>query len=322
MEIWDLNPVRQSRRRFLQDVQKGLMRKPKRLHSKYFYDEKGSHLFEQIMALPEYYPSRCENEILKTHAKDIISKAAGKKGLLLVDLGSGDGAKTEHLLPYIENTNGAYWPVDISHAAIEEQLTRLEKKHSQLRCIGLIGEFTQALRKVREARPKGVPVLALFLGGNIGNFDDRGAMAFLRGIWQSLLPGDSLLIGFDLQKDPHQIERAYDDAGGVTAEFNLNLLDRINEELDSDFDRKNFKHYATYNPILGVCQSFLVSVKKQTIHIGGQLFVLEAFECLHTENSYKYTFAQIEELARRIGFAVEHHYTDSKGWFTSSLWRR
>ncbi|WP_303311940.1 L-histidine N(alpha)-methyltransferase [Hymenobacter sp. BT730] len=299
-------------------VRQGLSHTPKTLSSMYFYDDEGSRLFQQIMQLPEYYPTRTELGIF-TGQKAEISQAlrpAGNKPFRLLELGAGDGLKTKVLLRHLLEQRAAftYEPVDISGGALAGLAESLQRELPQLQVEPIETDYFSALAEVRQdAAPKAV----LFLGSNIGNFlpDDR--QQFLRQLSSHLAPADRLLIGFDLQKDPRLIRAAYDDSQGVTAAFNLNLFTRLNRELGADFDLKHWAHYTDYDPLSGAVRSFLVSRRAQTVHFTALDFSVPfaAWEVIHTENSYKFTRPQIEELAAAADLQVVAFFTDERQYF-------
>jgi L-histidine N-alpha-methyltransferase len=310
------------RENFLHDVVAGLDGKPKSIPSRYFYDAAGSALFEAIMSQPEYYLTRCEAEILSARRGDILG-AMGNEPFYLLDLGAGNGEKTRLLLD-----NGGkrdlllgYVPVDISLPALRSLEDGLRRDLPWLRVRPLAGSYLPALERFRPPRPG--RKLALFLGSNIGNFDRLEALRFLQALRDRLDDGDMLLIGFDLRKDPEAIRRAYSDAAGVTARFNLNLLERINRELGGEFLPETFRHQAVYDAKQGVARSYLISLHDQKVRIGraGRAFAFEEGESLHTEDSFKYSEEEIERMARIAGFEVAAHFTDKGRRFVDSLWR-
>ncbi|OON68668.1 L-histidine N(alpha)-methyltransferase [Hymenobacter sp. CRA2] len=300
----------------------GLSRQPRALSSMYFYDEVGSQLFQQIMALPEYYPTRTEFGLLTQH-RQAISQAltpADGQPFHLLELGAGDGLKTKILLRELldRNTRFTYAPVDISPSAVEGLATSLRTELPTLQVQPLVAEYTTALAELH-GQPGRKAVL--FLGSTIGNFPPAERQQFLGALAAQLGPDDRLLIGFDLRKGPRQIRAAYDDAQGVTAAFNLNLLTRINRELGADFDLAAWEHFADYDPQTGAMRSFLVSNRAQTVHIAAleRTFAFEAWEAIHTENSFKFTPPQIEALAAAAGLRVQQVFSDEQQWFADVL---
>lgn len=301
-----------------QHVATGLGRVPKTLSSMYFYDDAGSRLFQQIMELPEYYPTRAEFAIFREHGAAIVaalSPAAGE-AFALVELGAGDGAKTKLLLRELlgKGTDFTYAPVDISAGAMSGLVEALKTELPALHVAPVVESYANALTQLR-TWPGSKAVL--FLGSNIGNFGPAERLDFLRQLAAPLNPTDRLLIGFDLQKDPRRIRAAYDDAQGVTAAFNLNLLTRLNRELGADFDLAHWQHYTDYSPLNGAVRSFLVSTRAQQVHIAAleQTVDFAAWEVIHTENSYKFTLPQVEALAAEAGLRVVASFTDAAADF-------
>ncbi|MBF9144073.1 L-histidine N(alpha)-methyltransferase [Hymenobacter properus] len=301
-----------------QHVAAGLRKTPKTLSSMYFYDDAGSRLFQQIMALPEYYPTRAEAAIFQQHGRALAAalSPAGSPDFSLVELGAGDGAKTKLLLRELLQGNAAftYAPVDISAGAMTGLVDTLRRELPALRVAPVVEDYATALTQLRTwPGTKAV----LFLGSNIGNFGPAERLNFLRQLAAPLGPADRLLIGFDLQKDPRRIRAAYDDAQGVTAAFNLNLLTRLNRELGADFDLAHWQHYTDYSPLSGAVRSFLVSTRAQQVHIAAleETVDFAAWEVIHTENSFKFTLPQIEALAAEAGLRVVTFFTDAAGDF-------
>lgn len=314
-------PIPQSA--FARDVLRGLSAVLKTIPSKYFYDERGSRLFEQIMDLDDYYPTRCEREILQKHAP-AIAAAMPDRRLRVLEAGAGDGRKTEILLRQLLKGGRSceYVPIDICPQSIAKLTHSLDERlpNSALRIRGLVAEYFEALGRLERASPS--RNLVLFLGSNIGNFDHDQSKDFLKRLRQLLRPGDLALIGFDLKKDLEILRRAYDDDRGVTREFNFNLLDRINRELGGCFERGAFRHHATYNLCAGCMESWLVSVRDQEvpIHALDRVFALRAWEGIRVERSYKYDLDQIEALALATGFGARQHFFDGQRYFVDSLW--
>ncbi len=307
-----------------QDVDAGLSAKHKYLPSKYFYDAKGDKLFQQIMEAPEYYLTKSEFEIFSTQHAQILEKVEAKGAFNLVELGAGDGYKTKVLLDYLtkKTSDSEYYPIDISKDVLVELKADLAKRYPKLTVTTLNYEYFTALRELNALNDK--PKLLLFLGGNIGNFKTKTATRFFEQLFAAMRPGDYLLNGIDLKKKPETIIAAYNDKGGVTRDFNLNLLTRINETLDANFDLNTFKHHPTYNPHNGEARSYLLSTKAQRVTVGAlnKSFHFEPFEAIHTEISKKYNLLEIENLAQRTGFKVVEHFTDSNRYFVNTLWQK
>ena len=294
-------------------VADGLGRTPRALSSKYFYDDAGSRLFQHIMALPEYYPTRTEFAIFREHGAAIAAalRPAAVGAFSLVELGAGDGAKSKLLLAELlaADPSFTYAPVDISAGAMSGLVAALARELPGLAVAPVVADYATALGQLR-TRPGGKAVL--FLGSNIGNFQPAERLDFLRQLAAPLGPADRLLIGFDLRKDPRRIRAAYDDAQGVTAAFNLNLLTRLNRELGADFDLAHWQHYTDYHPLSGAVRSYLVSGRAQAVRVAAldETFAFAAWEVIHTENSYKFTRPQIEEMAAAAGLRVVAAFTD------------
>lgn len=306
------------------DVLDGLTCKPKELPSKYLYDEKGSHLFEKIMKLEEYYPTRCELEILLRCKKD-LQQMTGQNRFRLVELGVGDAKKTRVLLRHLleEGYEFEYVPIDCCQEMVEQVVASLQKEFSRypLSVVGLVADYSTALAWI--SKENSLRNVILFLGSSIGNFDPKQAEHFLHQIWNALSDGNCVFIGFDLKKDISILERAYDDASGITREFNLNLLDRMNRELEADFNRNEFFHHSYYNPCEGRMESWLISKKAQIVNIGllQRTFDFQPWEGIHIENSYKYSISDIETLAETMGFVICDELTDSRGYFVDAVWQ-
>jgi len=291
---------------FAFDVLTGLAESPKRLPSRYFYDDRGSEIFQQIMELDEYYLTGCEEEILEEHGQAILA-ATGDGPLSLVDMGAGDGKKTLLLLDRLvaAGRSARYLPIDISEAAIAGLTGVVEGSYPDIAVEGVVSEYFSGLQWLgHQPRRSAVGTgdssqLVLFLGSNIGNLDRPRARTFLRRLWTGLASGDHVLIGFDLKKDIELLLAAYNDRQGVTASFNLNLLTRINRELGGHFSVDRFRHFSTYNVFWGAMESYLVSLDPQEVRIDRlqSSFTFRAWEPLHTEYSYKYLLADIERLA-------------------------
>lgn len=315
----------QFREEFARDVREGLRSKPKFLLAKYFYDEEGSKLFEEITRLPEYYPTRTEAAILRENAARIRNALDGD--ISLVELGSGSSAKTKILLENIleEQAKLHYLPIDISPTILDETARHLDARYPRLTTIPIASEYGEGLRQATRFathEPEAADrKLILFLGSSIGNFERHDAGAFLDTVRNGIGKDDALLVGFDLQKDRGVLEAAYDDDAGVTARFNLNLLTRINRELGGEFDLGSFRHRAYYNEDAGRVELHLVSKKQQSVLIRrlDEAFGFEEGESIHTESSYKYTLPIIEEIAANARFRVREVFTDSKSWFALAL---
>jgi L-histidine N-alpha-methyltransferase len=311
---------------FADDVRRGLTASPKVLFPRYLYDALGSRLFEAICELPEYYPTRAETEIFTRDAAEIIAEVTREKGepVRLVELGSGDGRKTRLLIEALVDRQGAlrYLPIDVSRSALEQSAEQLLQTFPDLSVSAFVADYQTGLRALRrEPVMAGTRTLALFLGSTIGNLDPGDRVELLREIRDVLRPGDSLLLGVDLRKSPEILLPAYDDALGVTAAFNLNILLRINQELGGGFDLAAFRHRAVWNDEMSRIEMHLESRTEQTVTIRslGLEVHFAAGETIHTESSYKLDLGQVEAMAAAGGFAVRRTWTDGRGWFISSL---
>ncbi len=308
--------------KFLEDVLNGLQTTPKYLDSKYFYDAKGDVLFQQIMDSPEYYPTRCEMEIFTKQTSELAKTLKnGYTTFDLVELGAGDATKSSHLLKalLLQEADFTYLPIDISKHVIDELEKNLPEQIPGLKVKGLNGEYFEMLKTASNLTNK--PKVVLFLGGNIGNFTPDAAKKFCKQMRNVLNKGDMILMGIDLQKNPRVILDAYNDKAGVTREFNLNLLRRINRELDADFNVDQFDHYPVYDPDSGACKSYLISLKDQKVRIGEADFIdFKQDEFIYTEISQKYTIEQVNQLAETTGFSSVKNYTDEKRWFLDAVW--
>ncbi len=309
---------------FAEDVNAGLSASPKFLPSKYFYDKTGDRIFQEIMHMPEYYLTNSEFEIFTSHAHSLLQHfASGHSHFKLVEFGAGDGMKTKVLLRHFleQGTNFEYLPIDISGHVLDILSTSLHNELPNLKVTPVENDYFTALKTLKRNSPGRKVVL--FLGSNIGNFSKQGAASFLQQMARQLNPGDLLLLGADLKKHPDTILSAYNDAGGITRAFNLNLLHRINKELQADFNPQQFIHSPCYDPETGACKSFLVSTKAQKIHSEalGKTWELEAWETIFMEVSQKYGPGELERMARQSGFELVNHFLDCKHYFTDSLFR-
>ncbi|MEP6919536.1 MAG: L-histidine N(alpha)-methyltransferase [bacterium] len=304
---------------FAEDVRKGLSSERKSLSPKYFYDELGSQLFDAICLLPEYYLTRAENEIIERYADEIVGSVGGQKTLL--EMGSGSASKTRLIIESLLKSQAElrFIPVDISASALESSSRILLQSYPALRIEAYAAEYFDGLAELSK-KQRG-RTLALFLGSNISNFGRDEAPAFLRALRGVLNSGDGLLLGADLKKQREILEPAYDDALGLTAAFNLNLLARVNRELEGNFDLRAFKHHAFYNEDIGRVEIYIESVRPQTVTIGKlDLEVkFETGEQIHTENSYKYDLSGIARLATETGFTCTRTWLDSQQLFSSNL---
>jgi dimethylhistidine N-methyltransferase len=301
---------------FANDVLSGLAAPRKRLAPKYFYDERGSQLFEAITELKEYYPTRCELAILREHKADIAGVFAPKTAL--IEFGTGSTRKVRILLEAAKTVE-AYVPVDISAEMLWQEARQLQHDYPRLRVLPVAADFTQPFRL-----PSAIVGLArggFFPGSTIGNFEPQDAAAFLRHAGRMLGARATLIVGVDLVKDANILNAAYDDAAGVTAQFNLNLLTRINRELGAKFNLACFEHHAFFNRERSRIEMHLASLKRQRIKVCGECIDFRAGETIHTENSYKYSIESFGALARGAGWRPAAVWTDADGYFSVHVLR-
>jgi len=309
-------PAPQSRSAFAADCLAGLSATPKRIPPKYFYDPAGSRLFERITELAEYYPTRTECGILRKHAGDIARFVP--EGAALIEFGSGSSEKVRLLLGELPAL-AAYVPVDISAEFLDEEAARLRQDFPRLEVIPAAADFTQpfALPPAVIGRPRA----GFFPGSTIGNFEPEEAEKFLRHAARILGAGAALIIGVDLVKDARILHAAYNDAAGVTAAFNLNVLARANRELGANFDLKAFAHQAFFNEAASRVEMHLVSRRSQTVRVLDRAFAFAPGETIHTENSYKHTLDGFARLAAKAGWRAEAAWTDTENLFSVHVLR-
>jgi dimethylhistidine N-methyltransferase len=309
------------RDQFALDVLTGFSSKPKFLASKYFYDKKGSELFQKITETQEYYPTKCEFEVFNLNKTDIVQLFPDE--FSLIELGAGDGRKTRVLLQEVlkQNKKIEYLPIDISPSAVEGITEQFSEEFPQLDIWGVAGEYVEGLNWVNEHRSG--PKVILFLGSNIGNFNRTQSVVFLRVMWSALSEGDILLIGADQKKDIDVMLDAYNDKEKVTNRFNLNVLTRMNNELGANFDISKFQHFGTYNPRLGAMESYIISMEDQLVNISylKKKFSFAAFEPIHMEYSHKYSDKDIQSLADETGYELLKVFKDQKKYFGDYLLR-
>jgi dimethylhistidine N-methyltransferase len=299
---------------FEDDVLAGLSARQKTIPAKYFYDEEGSRLFEEITALEEYYPTRTEVGLLRAAAPEIASYISD--GAALVEFGSGASVKTRILLDAAPQT-AIYVPIDISPDALEMAAASINADYPDLIVAPLVDDFTRAIELPDIAR--GHPRTGFFPGSTIGNFEDRDAVEFLTAARRLLHSGAQFVVGVDLVKDEGVLVRAYDDSKGVTAAFNKNLLTRINRELGGDFDLDSFEHRAVWNPDARRIEMHLVSLRDQTVTVAGKPFRFAAGETIHTENSHKFTPDGFTRLAEQAGWRTLRLWTSPEPAFAVFL---
>ena len=289
----------------------GLSQPQKRILSKYFYDERGSRLFEQITHLPEYYPTRTETALLRAHAAEFAELIGPHASL--VEFGSGSSTKVRILLDALEAPS-AYVPIDISRDHLIDSAKSLAEAYPDLMVVPIAADYTKPL-KLPEI-PDELVRIGFFSGSTIGNFLYAEAVNFLRTAATELGTDNGLLIGVDLKKDEAILHAAYNDAAGITAQFNLNILRHINRELDADFDLDGFSHDARWRPEVGRVEMHLVSKRSQTVLVGGQVFEFAEGESIHTEDSHKYTVEEFHALAAEAGWRAFRHWTDADDLFS------
>ncbi|MDX1762963.1 MAG: L-histidine N(alpha)-methyltransferase [bacterium] len=306
---------------FAASVLESLESHPKRLESKYLYDDRGDELFRKITELPEYYLTACELEILYARSHLILKDYEAGAPLDVVELGAGDGTKAVYLLEEAlhRELDLKYIPMDISSAALDRLSLQMALRLPQVEVVPLCGDYLTSLHELHQRSSR--PELLLFLGSNIGNYSDDDAVGLLRQLAYAMVHDDRILVGFDLRKNPNLIHQAYNDEAGITREFNLNLLRRINRELGADFDLDRFDHYEHYDPVAGEALSFLVSLSRQTVTIEAleKSFRFGRHELVHTERSRKYSPAEIETLARQSGLEIVRNLYDTREYFTDVL---
>ena len=310
---------------FEKEVYEGLTAFPKRLSSKWFYDKKGDKLFQKIMELPEYYLTSCEYNIIEKHQQEIAKLFDEPQGFDLVELGAGDGKKTKILLEkfYEENLEFTYRPIDISASVLEELEESIQEKWPQLDIQTEQGMYFDVLKKLGN-RDTARKMVIMVLGSNIGNLTHPQAIDFLVNIRKSMQPEDLLFMGLDQKKDPQQILNAYNDTQGITAEFNKNILRRINTELDSNFNTEAFKHWPVYDPETGTAKSFLVSTTQQKVTLKKLNIEVNfaPWESIHTEISQKYDDDVVQWLAQEAGLEITAQFSDTQKQFTDYAFKR
>jgi dimethylhistidine N-methyltransferase len=309
VRVHDLGP---EQARLRDDVLSGLRRTAKTLPCKYFYDARGSRLFEKICELDEYYLTRTELAILERSVAE-MARCLGP-GCMVIEPGSGSGTKTRLLLEALESPV-AYVPVDISRDVLLPSAESIDGAHPDLEVLPVCADFTQPFALPTPRRPAARRVV-YFPGSTIGNFDPPEVVPFLARLRELCAPGGAVLIGADLRKDGKVLEAAYDDAAGVTAEFNLNLLLRVNRELGADFDLTRFRHRAVWDETRGRVEMHLVSRVAQTVRVDGESFSFAPGEVIHSESSYKYDLDGFAGLAAAAGLAVARVWLDERRWFS------
>lgn len=310
---------------FKKEVFEGLNTFPKYLSSKYFYDKKGDKLFQDIMAMPEYYLTGCEFQIISSHTETIGELFRDREnGLDLIELGAGDGKKTKVLLKYMaeNNFNFIYKPIDISENAVQMLSNNLAEEMPALNVDAEVGEYFEVLERLKGFNK--CKKVIMVLGSNIGNLKHPKAIEFLTQLKNVMLPDDLLFMGFDQKKNPQSILDAYNDKSGITAAFNKNILTRINRELEGNFDVEKFTHWESYNPETGTAKSFLVANEAMQVTIEKLKLTVnfDQWETIHTEISQKYDDKTVQWLAEKSGLEIETSFTDEKGYYKNYAFRK
>ncbi len=311
----------QTNKTFKEDILFGLTKKTtKTISSQYFYNAIGDQIFQEIMNLDEYYLTSCELNILKQESKNILNLFP-KKDLSIIELGAGDGKKTKYLLKQclLTHSNIDYIPIDISPDILQQNKTKINQDLPQIKIKPEVGEYLAGLKNVQNLLKT---QLVLCLGSNIGNFSKTEAPHFLNQISSQIKPNDFVLVGFDLKKNPQTILNAYNDSEGVTKRFNLNLLQRINTELNANFQIEKFDHYAIYDPITGTASSFLTSLIEQMVCIENTNIEFKSGEVIHTETSQKYNSKEIKDMCSNINLKIEQTFFDSKKYYSLVLFKK
>jgi dimethylhistidine N-methyltransferase len=311
----------QHREEFTIDVLFGLSSYPKTISAKYFYDDIGSELFQKISQHSDYYLTQTEHSILQQHGASLAAKI-NQPEIDIIELGSGDGHKSKLIIDSFISvgTKVNFYPIDISEKAMRllgANLTVSKLLHIH----GIVADYFHGLTYLREISNN--KKLVLFLGSNIGNFNKLQTREFLKKLWIALNSDDFVLIGYDLKKDADILNLAYNDSDGLTRDFNLNLLNRMNSELGADFDLTKFKHYGFYNPLVGAMESYIISLEHQVIYISAleKSFHFEKFEPVHLEYSFKFSESDINYLANHTGFQIEEYFSDQQNYFIDALWQ-
>lgn len=296
----------------LKEVLVGLSKSQKTIPPKFLYDKKGSEIFEKICELPEYYPTRAETEILKTYARE-MAEIIGENALV-IEPGSGSGEKVRHLLREL-NYPAGYVPIEISKDILLRMTEELGDEFPELRVLPVCADFSQDIDLPVSVENQAGRKIIFFPGSTIGNLTPGEAISFLKKFSKMMEPNGGLLIGVDLKKDKETFQLAYDDPQGVTADFNLNLLERLNREIDASFETRNFRHEAFYNEELGRVEMHLKSMIPQLVRVNQTVFRFREGETIHTENSYKYSVEEFCELCAKARLKIKHHWKDSQNLF-------
>ena len=311
-QFFDQNPIRPN---VIEEIKLGLRETPKRISPKYFYDARGSALFEQITQLPEYYLTRTEISILDEN-KEELSEIIGKS-CCLIEYGSGSSRKVRLLIDAIDPR--FYVPVDISKEHLHESAQAIHNDFDSLRVYPTCADYTTPVELPEVI--DGAPRCGFFPGSSIGNFEREDALRFLTNLRRDIGPGGHCIIGFDSRKPKSILEPAYNDKKGVTASFNLNLLTHLNRTIGTDFDPSKFRHHSFYDETLGRVEMHLVSESTQKVTLEGETFHFSSNESIHTENSYKYSLTEVKQLAQQSGMSFVTHWEDRQAWFYVVLLR-
>jgi dimethylhistidine N-methyltransferase len=310
MEFFDYHPAMEN---LLTEVLESLGRDPKRIHPKFFYDQRGSSLFEQITDLPEYYLTKSEIEILTTQGKEIADRLG--ENLLVVEYGCGSSEKIHLLLNFLKRPH-SYVAIEMAKKPLLDLTASLSRDYPALEIIAVCADFTRPIKLPLNGKHGSLPRLAFFPGSSIGNFEPSDAVGFLQNIRSEMGPNGGLLIGVDLKKKSARLHRAYNDSAGITDAFNKNLLARLNRECSANFDLEDFDHRAFYNEAAGRIEMHLVSRRKQRVLLGKRELFFARGETIHTESSYKYHIEEFQELAQRAGWKPKSVWTDSQELFS------
>lgn len=307
------------------EVLQGLNSRPKYISSKFFYDAKGSEIFQDIMRMPEYYLTDAEAEIFELHKRSLVTHFCDTcEHIDLVELGAGDGAKTRILLKHMHENNipFRYVPVDISAESNRKLIIDLKNRFTGIKIEEKTGDYFEMLGELSKQYSN--RKIIMFLGSNLGNYSIKESIEFLSEIASMMTRSDKLMLGLDLKKDPLIIKNAYDDQHGYTRSFNLNLLERFNRELGANFNLAGFRHVPVYDPLTGAAKSYLISEREQTVHFKelNHDIHFEKWEAIYTEMSQKYDYQLIESLASHAGLEIEDMYFDTNKYFVNTLLKK
>jgi len=312
--VLDVVEPRREGKNLREDFSEGMLKSPKSIPPKYFYDEKGSELFDKICDTVEYYPTKTESRLLQEISPQLIKSVEPNR---IIELGSGTARKTRHLFDACEALKcfPLYQPIDVCPEVLLSCKEELQQKYQWLSVEPLIGDYMNGFYDLKNSSDRN---LFIFLGGTIGNFSETESIKFLRDIGKVMGREDSLLMGADLQKSPGVLHAAYNDSDGITAKFNLNLLNVLNKQLKGDFDLRNFEHHALYNPVASQIEMYLVCIRNQEVKIESldETVCFHKGDCILTEISKKFTEESLERLVIEAGFRVRHHFRSNKPEFS------